>query len=244
MSNVQCPFQHPNYQSIKFIGAILSQECGTDQATRDAFLKTCQFKAPFRMDRAVCAHEPWLCEIKGCPKQHLMTTTKPASIAHYQDTLRPKITGTLKPALSHHVTHVQNMWTGRGCQQQILKVEVVHSPGMRVVYEQRRKEIERSLGTSAEEIEAFHGTPATNIQLIVNGGFSAAPQHRGGAAYGVGTYLAQNPAVSVSYCRGGKQMFLCRVLLHPTEDKFVPGCQYFVIKDASSCLPLYLITFQ
>ena len=252
---VQCKFQHPNSVSIKFIDSVVESECfigkkmvdvGDRPKVRTQFLKSCQFKVPFKMDqsRAVCSYEPWLCEVKNCTKQHFAKSATPANSSQNQEMYRASIQGTLKPVELHQKIHVEKMFYGRSTgleRRTIIKIEVADSPKLKKIYEQRRLELTKVLGHHPDEIAVFHGTTAAAIQPIVNAGFS--PNHRLHNAYGVGTYFALNPEVSVGYCRGHNQMFLCKVLYDPSHDRYVSGSGFYVIANSASCLPLFLITF-
>jgi len=98
----------------------------------------------------------------------------------------------------------------------------------------------------ADVLDAWHGTRNENVMGIITHGFDAL--RRCGQAYGAGEYFAKSPSVSMSYCRGGGFMFLCRLVLgEPDVDHtWVSGQGYYVLKNLhgnTQAMPNYVLQF-
>ena len=121
---------------------------------------------------------------------------------------------------------------------QLLDAWQLHNPDLVARF---RASWERSGGSTVVQ-ECFHGTSETNILSILRNGFDIG--RRCGQAYGPGEYFGAFPDVSVSYCRGGAFMLVCKVLLRG-GDVYSAGCGVLVVNQTSEvlCLPQYLIQF-
>ena len=109
---------------------------------------------------------------------------------------------------------------------------------------------------------AFHGTASPNIPLIFKTGWDAS--RRSGQAYGAGRvrvllflsvfhsliyphlplkgeYFAEDPALSLGYCKGGKHLILAELALDPNATNHTMhgavGKRIIVMKDPQDDLP-------
>eukprot|EP01121_Diplochlamys_sp_Union-15-3_P015665 TRINITY_DN5220_c0_g1_i1.p1 TRINITY_DN5220_c0_g1~~TRINITY_DN5220_c0_g1_i1.p1 ORF type:complete len:531 (-),score=63.59 TRINITY_DN5220_c0_g1_i1:30-1622(-) len=141
-----------------------------------------------------------------------------------------------------HLKFVQDEIRSRGSTLNIVKLERLWNTDIQAKYETLYQKLINNPqnGKQAHKICAFHGTPATSIDSIINTGFDMSKIKR--CAYGNGLYFAKDPQVSVGYCNGGNQMFLCE-LLTPVLT-WVQAQNYYVVTDDSGILPVYLITFK
>ena len=80
----------------------------------------------------------------------------------------------------------------------IISVEIIHNKRLQNLFSKREAELK-----SSKVLWGFHGTAENNIEKITETGFLADFQLRN--AYGVGTYFAHDPNVSVGYCGGGSR---------------------------------------
>lgn len=87
----------------------------------------------------------------------------------------------------------------------------------------------------------FHGTSSDNIQHILENGLD--PTMRRGQAYGPGEYFSKDPAVSVSYTRGGSDLIVfCVVTPIPDPELKIP-INYVVVSENTHQLPLGTLRF-
>ena len=114
-------------------------------------------------------------------------------------------------------------------------------PGGRLF--QRFQSAWRNLSANQRQtILAFHGTPEQNIQSICNNGFD--PTKRSGQACGPGEYFAKTPGVPMGYCRGGKKMLLCELLLGQANVHHTIHGDYVVMKNPDHDLPRFIVEFS
>lgn len=126
--------------------------------------------------------------------------------------------------------------------------------GVWQVHNQRTNDLFRSTeqkwadehGQVSDVIDAWHGTHEDNIFSLAINGFDTS--RRMGQVYGSGEYFAKDPNVSVSYCKGGKFMFLCKLLLGQADvhHTWVADQGYYVVKQEQGdvqALPLYVVRF-
>ncbi|KAL6052497.1 Low molecular weight neuronal intermediate filament [Balamuthia mandrillaris] len=152
----------------------------------------------------------------------------------------------------------------------IAKIENVIKPELVVEYEAAWAELRQKGDRTVEELRpqmAYHGTSENNIESILEKGLLVPGvgkglniQHATDTGYwGKGIYLSPNAGMSVGYCRGGKKLLICSVLmgrpfqckelihgqpLKPGYDSHkAPGGQEWIIFNPAQVLPCYLITF-
>lgn len=95
---------------------------------------------------------------------------------------------------------------------------------------------------------SFHGTDPKNIQSIIQNGFFVPGTQKGidvanGSAYGVGIYSARTPSISLGYCRGGNQMFVCACLMCPEITDTKCAGDIIVQFKKEYIVPVFLVTF-
>ncbi|KAG6840480.1 hypothetical protein C0991_006464 [Blastosporella zonata] len=132
-------------------------------------------------------------------------------------------------------------------------------------FEQARDKLQELMGEPSQELQLFHGTPATNIDSILKGGFRIGgvgghPLSHG-AALGCGIYLAADAATSIGYAAGGNKIFACRVIpgritsnmmarpppsIEPGKERFecYSANRVYVHRYSSLVLPCYMIEFD
>ncbi|KAE9398331.1 ADP-ribosylation [Gymnopus androsaceus JB14] len=138
--------------------------------------------------------------------------------------------------------------------------------------EQRFEEAKQSLigmegVDDTQELSLFHGTPAPNIDSILEGGFriggTRGQRIVNGKALGYGIYLAQDASTSCCYAADANKIFACRVFPgRITNDRMYsnkpPKTQnpvnemyhtyttgsIYVARYASLVLPCYMIEFE
>ncbi|KAL7539910.1 hypothetical protein ACHAWF_006542 [Thalassiosira exigua] len=104
--------------------------------------------------------------------------------------------------------------------------------------------VEECVKCSAEEEcydvrVVFHGTAEINIQSILRDGLD--PSLRRGQTYGQGEYFANNPAMSLHYCKGGKKMVVFAVI---TAKADVRAKDLIVVNKSERQLPLAALSFE
>eukprot|EP00933_Yihiella_yeosuensis_P077127 TRINITY_DN872_c0_g1_i1.p1 TRINITY_DN872_c0_g1~~TRINITY_DN872_c0_g1_i1.p1 ORF type:complete len:1088 (-),score=219.80 TRINITY_DN872_c0_g1_i1:370-3633(-) len=162
------------------------------------------------------------------------------------------------------LAHLQNLWQerinagqffgyGYSCEYAsnlITEAWSIDNPLLSWRFSERRKELKQSLGRDPDELDGFHGSAPSNYLSIVQGGFRS--DLRCGQVFGSGEYFAKNPQVSVSYCRGGQYMLVCRLLLGEeslsranTDGDYIwaEETQYYVMSKPAQVLPKFLVKF-
>ena len=147
----------------------------------------------------------------------------------------------------HHYCH------GYSQDRGVVAAWSIDNPLLSWRFAERRKELKGLLRRDPDELDGFHGSAPQNYLSIIQGGFRS--DLRGsavGQVFGSGEYFAKNPAVSVSYCRGGHYMLVCQLLLgeqslHSSNSDgdhiWVEDSQYYVISQPSQVLPRFLVKF-
>lgn len=214
----------------------------------------CFYKAPDGMQTKPCGAYAMsgVCTNLKCCQQHRRSSDKQG---HNGAPLLK-----LKPAQRVFFDFAIKKWDmGCGTAQgatRVVKVEVAVNRAMEHRFTERQKHLKDLYGQSISIIWAFHGTAQANIQAILQSGFQT--QYQLNNAYGVGTYFARDPNVSVSYCKGGNQMILCQICIGKqgqkgADNKIVPGSgdhlwvdppAYYIIPDVASINPVLLVTFK
>ena len=92
-------------------------------------------------------------------------------------------------------------------------------------------------------IQAFHGTPETNLMGIAKTGFD--PTRRCGQAHGPGEYFGKTIDISACYSSGSNFVYVCDIFLGSDEDHAEPPCTDMIIlkqhNDWVQAVPRYLI---
>jgi len=153
--------------------------------------------------------------------------------------------------------------------QVIAKIENVLKPELVALYEARWATMKKTLGTDLSKPNiAYHGTAEANINSILERGLLVPGKGSGADVkhatdngwWGGGIYLAPDPQLSIGYCRGGKKLLICSVLmgrryivnqrmdgagLQAGHDSHVAcGGTEWVIFEPSQVLPCYLVSFK
>lgn len=79
----------------------------------------------------------------------------------------------------------------------ILWIEEVKNPILEESYQKQKAEIEKKRNKRCQELELFHGTKESIIDIIINKGFDPSANRR--SAYGKGSYFARNASYSKDY---------------------------------------------
>ncbi|KDR78746.1 hypothetical protein GALMADRAFT_244289 [Galerina marginata CBS 339.88] len=154
------------------------------------------------------------------------------------------------------------------CEQSGLKVAKFHwfvNYELEKRFEMARDTLEAIMGERPPEMQLFHGTPAANIDSILQSGFriGGVDGHpiSHGTASGYGIYLAAAAATSLGYAMGGNKIFACRVVpgrttktpvhqpppsVHVGSERVecYDGGGVLVHRYASLVLPCYMIEFD
>eukprot|EP01123_Difflugia_compressa_P000107 TRINITY_DN10211_c0_g1_i1.p1 TRINITY_DN10211_c0_g1~~TRINITY_DN10211_c0_g1_i1.p1 ORF type:complete len:342 (-),score=35.25 TRINITY_DN10211_c0_g1_i1:80-1084(-) len=150
----------------------------------------------------------------------------------------------------------------------LAKIENVLKPELVARYEKRWGELKAKRGELLARPQiAYHGTADTNINSILERGLLVPGMGEGtdvshatdNGWWGGGIYLSPNAGLSIGYCRGGKRLLICSVLMGKpyTVNERIDGqglkthhdshiaCNgtEWVIFDPAQVLPCYLITF-
>eukprot|EP01080_Neovahlkampfia_damariscottae_P012924 gene12924-7434_t len=241
----KCRFQHPNPKYVNFlkksIGNLATQNFNQKLKIQEA-LKTGQFFLEFHhsMKSTTCQYNDNCRDVK-CRYQHIfdIQTEKYSS----EDQIPTSGLAIIKPAKKSDVDWITKEWSERSTSKQhkIVKIEEIENKYLMKRFLKRSNEIGHS-----DYIYAYHGTAKANITTIANSGFLKKFQMNN--AYGVGTYFAMDPDVSISYSKGDKQMFFCQLCLgtkNGTQDHiWANGANYYIVPETSGCIPIFIITFQ
>lgn len=155
------------------------------------------------------------------------------------------------PVSAAELSAMQKLWGDRDGSGAVLQAWSINNPKLAWVQEHKRRALKQSLGQEPEELQGFHGTAEENILSIALNGFDAG--RRCGQAFGAGEYFAKCPDVSKGYCRGGRFMLVCKLLLgKQASDEalgngdhiWVPHCRYYVISSPEQVLPLYILRWD
>jgi len=135
----------------------------------------------------------------------------------------------------------------------------VDNPLLTYKFKQRREVLRASLHREADILEGFHGTAPENVLSIIDTGFDKGKRGSAvGLVHGTGEYFAKNPSVSLSFCRGGQFMLVCRLTLGirsidtgncqalDGDHAWVPhygGSGCYVIAEPDQILPQFIVQF-
>eukprot|EP00483_Globobulimina_turgida_P011213 UN11234 len=104
-----------------------------------------------------------------------------------------------------------------GMQQTLKEVVYVINPGLIRKFQAKKSKMKSRLGTGgANTILAWHGTPAANIDSIVENNFSLSNLSKNSGDtgyYGAGIYFSEYANVSQAY---GDGLLLCKIMLGKT----------------------------
>lgn len=142
---------------------------------------------------------------------------------------------------------IQQKWQDAGGSGELLNVWQIRNPLLELKVRTTEHDFAKALGHNSDIVDGWHGTAESNVFSIAQKGFD--PSLRAGQVFGEGEYFAKDPNVSVSYCRGGAFMFLCRLLLGApeTDHTWVFQHKYYVLKQREGrmqALPLFLVQFR
>ncbi|ELR24964.1 UBA/TSN domain containing protein [Acanthamoeba castellanii str. Neff] len=151
----------------------------------------------------------------------------------------------------------------------ITKIENVLKAELVVEFEAAWAELRQKRSEDlARPSMAYHGTAEQNIESILDKGLLVPGKGKGkdvGHAtdtgfWGGGIYLSPNSSMSVGYCRGGKKLLICSVLMGKTfqcttlihgadlmaghDSHTAPGGQEWVIFNPAQVLPCYLVSLS
>lgn len=139
----------------------------------------------------------------------------------------------------------------------ILFIDKIYNYELEQKYFAVKKKIEEKRG-HVTELEAFHGTHAQLIDIIIEEGFD--PSKNLHAAYGPGTYFARDAIYSFSYMKsndvaGISYMFLCDIAIgkiktynndydNTANAHDVNQATIYVCPMRDQCIPRYVIAFH
>jgi hypothetical protein len=175
---------------------------------------------------------------------------------------RPEEGMSIAPASAAELSSLKKLWTDRmgmsgdyfygpDCSIQVVEAWKVTNPLRSWAFARKRLQLRHALGEEPDELEGFHGSAEANMLSICANGFDSGK--RCGQAFGAGEYFAKNPCVSLSYCRGGGFMLVCRLCLgtQASDEElgngdhiWVPQMKYYVIANPDQVLPLYILRFN
>lgn len=233
-----CPYQHPNPGLLQDIQKVCWENWSELYHLNDKIKQKAFYMCNIQLEKDVCKLGN-NCEDKLCNKQHKIgklfppVMIDPESYAADVDT-RTDVTSSIQ-----HITHVKMIMTAQGKLLDIVKLEQLKVPYVKKRYEALRNEC-RTQNKPFSTLNGFHGTVPQNIEAIINNGFDMTKVIR--TTYGPGLYFAHDAGVSVSYCKHGKQMFMCELL--DVATKWDKNTNYYIVQDERAILPLYLITFS
>lgn len=211
------------------------------------------------------------CKALDCPKQHRKPPRDSLASADYASASSSPSPGTasapkkaathpkldVAPALppkpilklkdvtsqANHINLVISIMQG-GCAKglkppKITKLEEISNSVLDDQYRAYFMKTQQNKGMRPSELYAFHGAPTVAVMAIAANGFDMSKIKR--TKFGHGLYCALDPNVSMEYCQTGNQMLLVRLITDGL--KWVKDPAYYVIQDAASMNPLYIVTF-
>jgi len=159
---------------------------------------------------------------------------------------------TIERCGASQIADLSGLWAERKARYgHIVDAWKVDNPLLTWHFNTRREELKKQLGRAPDELQGYHGTHPSNVLSICTNGFDRSK--RAGQVHGAGEYFAKCPDVSVSYCKGGQYMLICRLCLgvpSSTEANsdgdhiWVPSCAYYVISSPAQVLPVYIVKFS
>jgi hypothetical protein len=158
------------------------------------------------------------------------------------------------------ITRLRDLWTFRGGPGEVIAAWKVDNPLLTYKFKKRREVLKTVLGREADILEGFHGTTPANFLSIIDTGFDKGKRGAAvGQVHGSGEYFAKDPSVSLSYCRGGQYMLVCRLTLgvastysgasqaQDGDHVWVPtygGSGCYVIAEPNQILPQFIVQFS
>lgn len=143
----------------------------------------------------------------------------------------------------------------------VLWVDALENEALEEAFSSRLVQMCQHSDSPVAEQLLFHGTSKKNVEPIVEMGFDSGLNER--SAFGVGTYLARDAAMSMRYAppdtRGVQFMFICRALVGRmvqgiTNMRLDDPCvvavdspsnpRIFVVPDGSMILPTFVVAFH
>jgi len=166
----------------------------------------------------------------------------------------------IEPCPAGELTRLNDLWTHRGGSGSLIGAWKVDNPLLTYEFKQRRETLQRILGREADILEGFHGTAPVNVLSIIGTGFDKSKRGSAvGLVHGAGEYFAKDPTISLSFCRGGQFMLVCRLTLGimsstggngqqlDGDHNWVPsygGSGCYVIQEPSQILPEFIVQFS
>jgi hypothetical protein len=233
-SDKNCVHQHPNPKWATIHVENLKMEF-LKKENQKSYIKFLMPKFQNEMSKKFC--ELYIldkhCFDPECHYQHLSLDV---------DSVSFKNEVKIEWAPSEEAYRVEEIWKSHSSNPKacvINNVQIISNKRLQNKFSKRQSEMQ-----GAKVIWGFHGTPDQNIEIIAKDGFSKNHQIRN--AYGVGTYFAHDPNISVGYCASGKRMILAMLLVSTSteEQLFSKENGYYIIPETDGALPLYIITFQ
>lgn len=184
---------------------------------------------------------------KGCGYQHIAV---PCDINNSSDP-KPKKFQIKDETDKVAIDNIHKIWSHNSNgnapkNYPIQKIEKIENETIEHQFHKRYVELTNKYdGVAPETIDGFHGTAENVIPIIADVGFSQ--NHQINNAYGVGTYFAKDPTVSINgYCKGGKKLFICKILVDKDAKEMIyeQSNKYFIVPDVKGILPTHVITFK
>jgi len=144
--------------------------------------------------------------------------------------------------LSEHRTNIENFVNKHWIEQMGKIIEIKENPHSLPGTPQYNRFVEEWQKVADQTVKCvFHGTPEANIDAICLGGLDPSRRGKNGQAHGAGEYFADEPAICLAYCKGGKKMLVFAVLL---DRSGFTANKVTVINNTAHQLPLFIVTFQ
>ncbi|KAL1496557.1 hypothetical protein AB1Y20_014163 [Prymnesium parvum] len=89
----------------------------------------------------------------------------------------------------------------------------------------------------------FHGSPEANISAICKHGLDPARRGLNGQALGRGEYFAEQPMLSLPYCKGGSKLLVFAVLMD-SSGLTTSKAGIVVVHKSEHQLPLFVVSFD
>ena len=123
----------------------------------------------------------------------------------------------------------------------IICIEKVSNPVLEQRFLNRESELTDRDGL-CETLVAFHGTNNVAIASILEHGFDASKSKR--QLYGVGTYFAKDPHVSIPYAHQSHKLLVCDVLRGDAVVDTVNKPGIFVVSNNDGAIPRCVVTYR
>lgn len=243
-----CKFVHPNPELLTRILETL--ESKNIKGKNQIKYTKVYYKAFFhkKLKKELCREYRLFgcCKDMECSFQHLAIPCDPNNPNDPKPKKFKFVDETDKVVIDHIHTIYKNNSKGIATNSYpIQKIERIENEVLEHAFHKRSQELKIKYGCIPETIYGFHGTAENVIPLIADTGFSKSHQIHN--AYGVGTYFARDPCVSITgYCKGGKKLFFCQLLVDKDLKEVIYEKQncYFIVPEVSGILPTHVITFK